>query len=283
MKKKNKRQTEFSGTAYVAESPAERMAFGTMKTILGILIVLAVLITVAGAARFGLKGFFKRMGNTVHSFSSDYYDIRVDRGENISGTQAIKTDADNRTIAMNIKQENGSITMPGAYGTTTFYIIPKDTDEDLSIKIRLNAFGLTMNENGEYTRVTDKNVDELINGHILFFEDNENGYKGLLDNGELTYNTADHKADLLGDEYKVTVYWIWPEYYEQMVDHKTEGALFTNEECSAEMTSYIEKHPNRFFYSKNSEKEEKTDLYNNGDVLIYKSSPYFGFEIIAEN
>ena len=95
---------------------------------------------------------------------------------------------------------------------------------------------------GSNTSAHDKALvaDRLLDGHILFFKEKEDGYSGLLKDGRMIYNTAEHKDDVNSNgEYEVTIYWIWPEYYEQLTSVNSENAVVTKSADSEEIQKYI--------------------------------------------
>lgn len=249
---------------------------------------------------------------------SDYYEMRVDSenheanaNEEVSKfmqengySDKLETSAFNRNTAMYLKQEDGrSLTLPGSYGSTTFYIKPKKADADLSIHITYDVFAVTELTDGSLAKMTDVNcsdtterkrlddIDELLNGHILFFRENHNGkYSGLIENGEMVYRTSEHRNDLNSNgEYKVKVYWIWAEYYEQLVNAQADGAIFNNSDQQDKMIDYIEENPDQFFYTAEigdipdgttmTDYAVLSDYYNSGDKQIVENTKYFGFNV----
>ena len=249
---------------------------------------------------------------------SDYYEMRVDSedheanaNEEVSKfmqengySDSLETSAFNRNTAMYLKQEDGrSLTLPGSYGSTTFYIKPKNADADLSIHITYDVFAVTELTDGSLAKMTDVNcsdtterkrlddIDALLNGHILFFRENHNGkYSGLIENGEMVYRTSEHQDDLNSDgEYKVKVYWIWAEYYEQLVNAQADGAIFDDSDQQDKMVDYIAENPNEFFYTAEigdipdgtamTDYAVLSDYYNSGDKQIVENTKYFGFNV----
>ncbi|ADU22759.1 hypothetical protein [Ruminococcus albus] len=248
---------------------------------------------------------------------SDYYEMRVDEdfeantNEEVSKfmqdngySDSLKTSAFNRNTAMYLKQEDGrSVTLPGSYGSTTFYIKPKKADADLSIHITYDVFAVTELADGSLVKMSEvdcsdtterkclDNIDELLNGHILFFRENCNGkYSGLIENGEMIYRTSEHMDDLnASGEYKIKVYWIWAEYYEQLVNTQADGALFDNSDQQAEMLEYIKNNPDEFLCTAEigaipdgtemTDYDILSDYYDNGDKLIIENTKYFGFNV----
>jgi len=249
---------------------------------------------------------------------SDYYEMRVDSedheanaNEEVSKfmqdngySDSLETSAFNRNTAMYLKQEDGrSVTLPGSYGSTTFYIKPKKADADLSIHITYDVFAVTELADGSLVKMSEvdcansaerdrlDDIDELLNGHILFFQENNNGkYSGLIENGEMVYRTSEHRDDLNSSgEYKIKVYWIWAEYYEQLVNAQADGALFDNSSQQAEMLDYINNNPDEFLCTAEigaipdgtamTDYDILSDYYDNGDKLIIENTKYFGFNV----
>ena len=275
-------------TALVTDSPL--MSF--LKAVLCIATAAAIVITVIGIGRFGGKEFFQRMQNTVHSFSSEYYDIRTEEFDSSTisfGNVSRKTNSDVRNAPACLKMDKSKHQfLPGAFGTTTLYIIPNDAEKDMDIELEFNAYGARLTDNGEFKRLSDteSEADRLINGHILFFTERNGSYRGLLKDGKMTYSTAEHRSDLNDNgEYEVTVYWIWPEYYEQLVDTGADGAVITDRTESDEIKEYIKEHRSEFFYpgEEKSRSDDPSDQYDNADLLIHQNVEYIGFEIIALN
>lgn len=286
---------------YLKETPAERAVFGVLTILIGLGIFGCVIITLIGIQKSGDMNFFDRMQNTVRSWSSDYYDIRTDISENdtiIIGTPLSKTNPDIRKIAAELNEDSScGRLMPGSYGTAKVYIIPHDANSDLTVELSFNVYGFVQSKNGDYIRIDEiennhsdfeklRKADRLLDGHFLFFTEKDNGYCGLLKDGRMTYNTAEHQDDLNSNgEYEVTVYWIRPEYFEQLTSINTEGAFIKNSDELKTITEYINSQPNDFFFK--GEGESVSDIpsnqYDNADLLIHQTIDGYGFEIIANN
>lgn len=299
MKREKLPDQQQNSVVYLKDSPGYRMVFGVMEIVLGLLIMVSIFLVIRGSMMFGTKGFFQRMWNIVNSNSSDYYDIRADKPDYnsptiIYGNDSMKTSPNVRSIPANLKNEAGKALVPGSFGSTTFYIVPNDPDADLTVDLEINTYGLKQFGDNDPLRLsriectssereTYDTVDDLLDGHILFFAEKDGVYHHLLPDGKMRYETSAHRGELNENgEYKITVYWIWTEYYDQLVNNEIEGALFGNDQDSIEMTEYIKQHENRFFYRIN-EDDDLSDQYNNGDYLIHQNTDYIGFEIIANN
>ncbi|ADU24254.1 hypothetical protein [Ruminococcus albus] len=286
---------------YLKETPAERTLFGFLTILIGLGIFGCVAITLVGISRSGNMSFFARMKNTVRSWNSDYYDIRTDAPEKdtiIIGTPLRKTTPDVRRITADLHEDSscGSF-MPGSYGMAKVYIIPHNKNAELTVDLSFNVYGLVKTADGQYIRIDElendlpeqekcSKADKLLNGHILFFMEKENGYSGLLKDGRMTYNTAEHQEDLNANgEYEVTVYWVWAEYFEQLSSINAEGAVIKDVSESETVKEYINSRPDEFFLKGAGESvsEMLNDQYDNADLLIHQNIDGYGFEIIANN
>ena len=313
---------EFS-EEYAAEDSRLIEAKGSLSPLMSFIsIALLILFTMYLIAVKHSGGKLTSPKEAIASFfmplRSDYYEMRVDSEDYEANankevskfmqdngySDKLETSAFNRNTAMYLKQEDGrSLTLPGSYGSTTFYIKPKKADADLSIHITYDVFAVTELTDGSLAKMADvncsdtterkrlDNIDALLNGHILFFRENHNGkYSGLIENGEMVYRTSEHRNDLNSNgEYKIKVYWIWAEYYEQMVNAQADGALFDNSGQWDKMVDFIEKNPDEFFYTAEigtipngtemTDYDILSDYYNNGDKLIIENTKYFGFNV----
>lgn len=121
------------------------------------------------------------------------------------------------TIALRLSEDN-IVVSPGASGTATFYILPtRDGAMSLTLYVGLAGYAVKQN-NTPAERIDDKTLDALLSGHILLFRNkDENGhYSGWLgeDNTITVSLPATAKKDI---PQAVTLYWIWPLRYENMV------------------------------------------------------------------
>ncbi|MCR5021793.1 hypothetical protein [Ruminococcus sp.] len=258
------------------------------------------------------------VSNFFMPLRSDYYEIRVDNTYGMTNkdeacvkfmkengfTNNYKTSAFNRNTIMQLDQEDGkTCTLPGAYGSTTFYIKPHKADANLTIHIEYDVFGISKLEDGSLSKVSDiscltdserekyESVDRLINGHILFFKDRNNGkYSNLIKDGKMIFRTSEHTDDLNENgEYKIKVYWVWAAYYEQMVNMQAEGALFDNNDHQDSIIEFIRDNPDEFFYDFDdkhipnntaiTDYDVLSDYYDNADKLIVLNTNYLGFNV----
>lgn len=132
--------------------------------------------------------------------------------------------------------------MPGASGSMTFYIIPrKENLTSANLTFTLKAY-----EDDTKTGVAavskDNQLQNLVMGHILFFRnrDADGSYAGwiapdengsyLMANSEYSFTvTPENKTTFEKDKpYRVTLYWIWPNYIRNYIYTNQNRSLFTN-------------------------------------------------------
>lgn len=125
-------------------------------------------------------------------------------------------------IALRLSEEY--TVSPGASGSIDFYIIPT-RDGAMTVTLYLGLAGYTEKPNGSVERVKDDVLDALLSGHILLFDDYDGRYysnwlgnpgtAGFLNNSITVTLPEDTKE---GNPVPVTLYWIWPLRYENMVE-----------------------------------------------------------------
>lgn len=153
---------------------------------------------------------------------------------------------------------------PGSFGYITFYIVPK-LDGDHVFEVSIQFTGSNKNELNTDSAIYDyADAETLMNGHILLFSSRSAvgltayyHYSGLITDA-FTYDTAEHTAERIqvgGDYYyPVTVYWIWPSTFGQMVFDESNAlargrTVFESESSAARSSfvSYVTAHPELFF------------------------------------
>ena len=145
------------------------------------------------------------------------------------------------TIALRLSEDN-IVVSPGASGTATFYILPtRDGAMSLTLYVGLAGYAVKPN-NTSAERIVDPTLDALLSGHILLFRDkDENGhYSGWLGTeNAITVSLPDTAQKDIPEP--VTLYWIWPLRYENMV-----GDLYENgsAEYRDSFAPFIEKQSN---------------------------------------
>ncbi len=161
----------------------------------------------------------------------------------IDGKTLYKTTTEKPTITWmvgaesNVNNETGNHNgklCPGASGKITFYILPKEWNEDdFTVKVSINKL-IYQRADGEtdiriqdmYGNVSaqdiylqeltasDKKVaQELLEGHLLFFgEYSEPYYSDWIQDGTM-------EIKVTGTEpVPVTIYWVWPYVFEQLIE-----------------------------------------------------------------
>lgn len=120
-----------------------------------------------------------------------------------------------------IKDETGFVVNginPGDSGTLTFYVVPKVSGEmTLNFELEINGYKEEKEQDGKSTgRYKEvESIDKsLLEGHLLFFEskDKDGYYSGLI--AYKFYHTFKATAD---EKHEVTIHWIWPATFGQMV------------------------------------------------------------------
>ncbi|WP_337789857.1 hypothetical protein [Ruminococcus bicirculans (ex Wegman et al. 2014)] len=152
--------------------------------------------------------------------SNDY--SKVSDGSNI-------TSDENNKIYWLLDEESGMTNgiNPGSHGKLTFYVIPKQSGE-MEIRFKLGITGYAENKNGDsvsYEKVTDENVTNFLNGHIMFFEKYDGSthtYSDFLSDETFTRTFKDCKADV---PQEVNVYWVWPNTLGQILMKSTDENL----------------------------------------------------------
>ena len=182
-----------------------------------------------------------------------YYDLETGKEVDTAQTYHVGT-AD---LAWYANRQN---TMsPGANGKLEFYIIPTRTGAgrtEAEVTIDLDAYQVSKVSDGKVEKSANGTLQNLVDGHILFFEklNNAQGYsKWLYKDGvnKMTVN-APEGGFKEGVPYKVSVYWIWPKYFRNYVynSRNAYGDLFadiTNNEDYTKLIGYVNAHKSNLF------------------------------------
>ena len=173
--------------------------------------------------------------------------------------------------------------LPGANGKLEFYIIPKkDNVKSVTVSFDINAYVYTDEGNTDkrVVKSEDTTLQNLIQGHILFFQqlDDVHGYQKWLKADESFVIEAPENGSFKKNvPYKVTIYWIWPQYFRNYVytQKSTQGDLFTDAASQTSDSDYarintfinsqrtIEKSKNKLFYDESSEVQVGSDINKN--------------------
>ena len=183
---------------------------------------------------------------------------------------------------------------PGARGKLEFYLIPK-VDGLTTVQLKLEVLPYENEIRGEKegaVPITDDTLINLLKGHILLFTalDDNTGYSGWI-GGENTITIGKEGEYLIKDmPYKMTVYWIWPKQYRNLIYDKytTRGDLFSNTENNTDynnLIKYINGNKNNFFYSKDSYDDLITsnqmpqEAFDRGVIAYNAADEYIGTKV----
>lgn len=195
---------------------------------------------------------------------------------------------------------------PGARGKLEMYVIPK-VDGLTSISLKLDLVPCTAetdsNKKTGAIPIEKETLNNLIDGHILLFQslDDVNGYSNWIETHLV--KVENNGTALIKDiPYKVTVYWIWPKQYRNLIYDKfsTRGDLFSNTVNNIDYTNlmtYINSHKGNVFFSTEENPaypEETSDhmtqdafdkgvlYYNQADEYIGKNAKYIYIRVTGE-
>ena len=200
---------------------------------------------------------------------------------------------DNGTIALRLEKDGYEVS-PGAKGKVEFYVVPGRGTTEVKLDIVLGAYGET--SNNVVDKIDNPVLTALITGHILFFDDYENGVYSnwLLKNDGNNNWTNSITVDLSGKEagipVKVDLYWIWPTRYKNMVNDFGGTGVYGFAESQAnkeKMTSLTNKY--RYSYVYLSDKQDlssdsvRSEGYDLADEYIGSNAQYLYLEINTSN
>lgn len=131
-----------------------------------------------------------------------------------AGGSEIRWRMSNESNFGNLKE--GGI-QPGSCGKLTFYVIPKqDTDLKLTFSLDTVLYKSGVEPTAEDSILASDNAaTKLVKGHILFFEEcNEGVYSKRINGNTFERTISGAKAD---NAYKFDIYWIWPNVIDQLI------------------------------------------------------------------
>lgn len=126
------------------------------------------------------------------------------------------------TIALRLSANDYELS-PGSKGKVEFYIIPTGGASEVTLQIGLGGYGADPTDN-KVKPIENRTLNDLISGHILLFDDYENGFysnwlftpddssHGIFNNA-ITINLS---GKTVGVPVPVDFYWIWPLRYENI-------------------------------------------------------------------
>lgn len=180
--------------------------------------------------------------------------------------------------------------LPGANGKLEFYIIPKkDTVKPVTVSFDINGYVYTTEGDKRAVKLEDTTLQNLVQGHILFFQqlDDVHGYQKWLKADESFMIEAPKNSPFKKDvPYKVTIYWIWPQYFRNYVytQKSTQGDLFTDaaNQTYARINTFInsqrtvEMGQNKLFYDESGKIQVESDINKNmAQDTLEKCSNYY--------
>lgn len=165
------------------------------------------------------------------------------RNDSAEGTGDSETTGSETTIPMNmpafvniynsegnsIETADSEIMAPGTYGTYTFYVKKSSTGQG-KCTINISQIIKKADESGATESTMDKEIESLFSGHILLFQartktDNKYEYSNLIT------DSKGISVELEGTEpTEVTLYWVWPYEYEDMVNGNSGVNTFYSDE-----------------------------------------------------
>ena len=177
---------------------------------------------------------------------------------------------------------------PGTSGEITFYIIPNHTgSQTVTLHLGLAGYEETKASDGSSTgrKIDDPVLNSLLSGHILLFQNYENGKYFNWLQGNVTEGGTDYQFSVKNDKatkdipWKVTIYWVWPLRYENMkADYNGLLDAFIEEQATdltgIDGTSY---YYSRIFLTKDTNlapKDSRSDAYNQADEYIGTKANY---------
>lgn len=162
--------------------------------------------------------------------------------------------------------------LPGANGKLEFYIIPKKDDvKSVTVSFDINGYVYTTEENKRVVKSADTTLQNLIQGHILFFQqlDDVSGYQKWLEADKPFVIEAPKNGSFKKDvPYKVTIYWIWPQYFRNYVytQKSTQGDLFTDAANQTDGSDYA--RINTFINSQRKVKTSQNKLFYDESGIV---------------
>lgn len=195
---------------------------------------------------------------------------------------------------------------PGARGKLEFYVIPRvEGLSSVNVKLDILPCKAMTDANGKKGAVVQENdrLNKLIDGHILFFSglDDIHGYSGWLGLNPTISISSTSDALSIDTPYKVTVYWIWPKQYRNLIYDKfsTRGDLFANTANNKDyerLIDFINENREFFFYGSleniqslvisdqmtQSDYDNGVLYYNYADEYIGKNADYIYLKVTGE-
>lgn len=212
-------------------------------------------------------------------------------GENIETENEKYFCVENGEIALRLSEENVTIS-PGMSGEITFYIIPeKNGSQTVSLYLGMSGYKMVKDDNNSLTgeKINDVVLNSLLCGRILLFKDaiHSEWIRGKISVSEgLSYKiNATNENAQAGVPWPITIYWIWPLRYENMIEDFNSNSDISNYISSQSINltnipntdySYSQIFLTKDFDAGKNELPEnkRSNAYNYADEYIGKNTDY---------
>ena len=211
-------------------------------------------------------------------------------------------DAMTVTLGSNLNNETAGSLYPGARGKITFTVTPH-TDNLGDITINLSR---VLKAKRNIYKEADGNLSDdastllsLVKGHLLFFTSCKNGYySGRVEDSKITipkskFCIGEKTTNPTNRSVPVTLYWVWPEYFQNFV--LTGNTNYYKNLFEAENEGYgalkadVNKNKATYFYDPSngtaaSDPHDNVDPYTNVDAysaLYNNADEKIGNEVIS--
>lgn len=233
------------------------------------------------------------------SIDSKFSDYILGNNESIS----LRVNSDNN---VNNTTDNDYIG-PGSRGQITFYIIPLVSGTNTAnFTITITPYELVNSGMGMAAKkVTDKTLNSLINGHILLFQNVDDGYYSnqiypTISNESISFQYTSVSEWTENVPIPITLQWVWPYRFENILYAGQQGSIFEMDPSESgnykTYLNWIDNTKNMFVYNgnnngdyskpdpnmSNSEFSKWSNGYNRADQYIGDRAAYFVWTISSD-
>lgn len=190
---------------------------------------------------------------------------------------------DEGEIALRLSDPEVAVS-PGMTGKISFYIIP-DRNGPQAVTLHLGLTGYEEINSGTGRKTDDIVLNSLLSGHILLFENYDNGqFSGWLPADNVSTEGANYRITAtnpdakIGEPWPVTIHWVWPLRYENMkADYNALLDDFIEGQTALHQIGETGYYYSQIFLTKNQDltsAEARSDAYNQADEYIGKNAKY---------